>query len=241
MDQKLTAYRCLKRGGLLSIDMLEGIRRGVLEIIEAGGDGVLAADGESGQYSLSAFTPEESRRLTALALERGARLFCVHQRHTVDALAASFDFPFYLECVQAVYLSKEPPREPSPCGFRALAPDMAEWVCRNYHNDSGDLGYISQLLEKGVFTGAYVGDRCAGFIGRHSDGSIGLLDVLPEIRRLGIGAALERKAIGDELELGNVPFGQVVWDNHASLALQRAVGMTVSDGHLWWLELREKK
>lgn len=240
MEQKLIAYRCLKRGGLLSIDMLEGIRRGVLEIISAEEDGVLAVERGSEQYSLSAFTEEAGAQLLAAALAQGARFFCVHQKHLVDALAKDYEFSFFMECVQTVYLSKEPPAVPALCEFRPLMPDAAEWVCRNYHNDPNDLDYIRFLLEKGVFTGAYVGERCAGFIGRHSDGSIGLLDVLPEFRRLGIGAALQRRAVCDELRCGNVPFGQVVWDNHASLALQSAVGMAVSDDHLWWLELKDK-
>lgn len=239
MEQKLIAYRCLKRGGLLSIDMLEGIRRGVLEVLSADEEGVLAYAPESGLYSVSAFTDEAAHRHLDAALSRGGRFFCVHQRRLVDVLGKDWDFSFFLECVQSVYLSKEPPAVPALCEFRTLTPDAAEWVCRNYHNDPEDLEYIRGQMAKGVFIGAYVGERCAGFIGRHDDGSMGFLDVLPEFRRLGMGAALQRRAVGDELERGNVPYGQVVWDNHASLSLQKSVGMTVSSDHLWWLELRD--
>ena len=41
--------------------------------------------------------------------------------------------------------------------------------------------------------------------------------------------------INQELARGRIPFGQVVTDNAPSLALQRSLGMTLSEGTLYWL------
>ena len=37
------------------------------------------------------------------------------------------------------------------------------------------------------------------------------------------------------LEQGVYPYGQVWWDNEPSLALQRKVGMTLSEELIFWL------
>jgi GNAT superfamily N-acetyltransferase len=122
-----------------------------------------------------------------------------------------------------------------------MSPADAVWVNENYRNIPEELDYVRLLLEKGLITGAYVGGRCAGFIGRHSEGSIGLLEVLPEFRRRGIAEALLSDAINRELALGHIPFGQVVWDNGPSLALQKKVGSEISEGHLYWMDLAERR
>lgn len=75
----------------------------------------------------------------------------------------------------------------------------------------------------------------AGLAGFHEEGSIGMLEVLPAYRRRGVGEALLRGAVRLALERGQYAFGQVFTDNQASLALQRKVGMSVSQERLFWL------
>lgn len=239
METGLTAREYLSRDPVLHIDMLENLRRGAQRLLYEGNDGVLLHDTESDCYILSAPSPEAGRRLLALA---GSPLFvCAHQRFTVDELALKYDFPFYLDCFQAAYLSAEPLPVPPVCEFRQLLPEDAQWVNDNYRQDPQELGYVRSLLEKGVITGAFVDGERAGFIGRHSEGSMGLLEVLPEYRRRGVGEALLRDAVNRELALGHIPFGQVVWDNEPSLALHRKLGFTMSEGHVWWLDMQERK
>ena len=56
-----------------------------------------------------------------------------------------------------------------------------------------------------------------------------------EYRRRGLGEALLCAAVRLALERGQYAFGQVFTDNRPSLALQRKVGMTVSEDILYWL------
>lgn len=45
-------------------------------------------------------------------------------------------------------------------------------------------------LRAGVMLGAFLRDRPAGFIGLHEEGSMGMPEVLPEFRRMGVARAL---------------------------------------------------
>lgn len=236
----MRAREYLTRDLVLHIDMLECLRRGSAEIKYEGADGVLLKEIESDLWLISAADEAAGRRLLDTALAGGMDFACVHQEFTKEQLAEKYDFPFYLECFQTAYLKTEPVSVPDICEFRQLTPDMAQWVNEHYRQDPGELDYVRFLLEKDCITGAYVDGKPAGFIGRHSDGSVGLLEVLPEYRRMGIGEALARDALNRELKKGNVPYGQVVWDNEPSLALHRKMGLEFSKTHIWWLELRER-
>ena len=64
---------------------------------------------------------------------------------------------------------------------------------------------------------------------------MGLLEVLPEYRRRGLGEALERNAINRALEAGWTPYGQVFCSNEVSRRLQEKLGMEFSDKYISWL------
>ena len=89
-------------------------------------------------------------------------------------------------------------------------------------------------VERGLL-GAFVDGAPAGFVGFHDEGSIGMLEVLPEYRRRGLGEALEAGAVRLALSRGQYAFGQVETENAASLALQKKVGLELSDRELFWL------
>ncbi|MCH5163332.1 MAG: GNAT family N-acetyltransferase [Clostridiales bacterium] len=91
------------------------------------------------------------------------------------------------------------------------------------------------MKDKGVF-GAFVDSSLAGFIGRHSDGSMGMLTVFDGYKRRGIGGKLEAFMINYVMTLGRVPFCDVYTDNDPSLALQQKLGMTEGAGYTFWLD-----
>ena len=118
---------------------------------------------------------------------------------------------------------------------RGAAPFGAPYVCEHYSkSDIGGLEHIRQAIGAGML-GAFVDGTLAGFAGFHGEGSIGLLEVLPAYRRRGLGEALLRGAVRLALERGQYAFGQVLIDNAPSLALQKKVGMTLSEQPLYWL------
>ena len=70
---------------------------------------------------------------------------------------------------------------------------------------------------------------------RDPNRNIDILEVLPEYRRLGLAFALEAHLINCLLEQRRIPFKQVSVDNEPSLALQRKLGMELSDATVHWL------
>ena len=110
----------------------------------------------------------------------------------------------------------------------------------NYPLISREYGLVSEdelkeLIERGNIIMGYENGEAVGFIGEHMEGSIGLLQVLQEHRRKGYGLALEIEMIRRTLEKGYIPFGQVVVDNTASLELQKKLGLTKSEGTIFWM------
>ena len=79
------------------------------------------------------------------------------------------------------------------------------------------------------------GGSLAGFMGEHLEGSMGLLYVFPEFRRRGYATELENAVIAKTLREGYIPFGQIEKNNSASMALQRKLGLAVSDRMICWM------
>jgi predicted GNAT family acetyltransferase len=64
---------------------------------------------------------------------------------------------------------------------------------------------------------------------------MGLLYVFPEFRHRGYGVALQKHLIAKTMGEGYIPFGQVEKGNHASINLQKKIGMTGSDNLIIWM------
>ena len=144
-------------------------------------------------------------------------------------------------CVTFAYLGAMPPQTELPRGveIKRLAPSLAQTVVDAYHNPGG--GYTVEhmakvMREKGVF-GAIADGKLAGFIGRHGDGSMGMLEVFDGFRKRGIGGALERFLINFVMTFGRTPFCDVYTDNAASMQMQKAVGLTPGCGYTFWTEI----
>ena len=108
-------------------------------------------------------------------------------------------------------------------------------MCRYYENSLSSRDYILDRLASGVVYGAFVNGALAGFIGEHDEGSGGMLEVLPQYRRMGLGTLLETYNINMALQNGKTPFGQFFEENSVSRALQRSMGMEVASEPVFWL------
>lgn len=163
----------------------------------------------------------------------------------VCILGAPLDLPEAIgmsasPCVTFAYLNDLPPAIAPPVGtsIKKLAPTLAGVVASSYGNRCG--GYTEDemkalMRERSVF-GAITDGRLSGFIGRHHDGSMGMLTVYPEFSRRGIGAALEGFMAAYVMTFGRTPFCDVFADNAASIALQHRLGLTPSRYYTFWGE-----
>lgn len=224
---KEKALEFLNKDYLLNVDMIECIRRGICRILYASDRAVLIVADSGWVYMLSC----EDREL-------GLELIKTHQPpwvvlHQMDMREAVAGLGYRIgdECWQSAY-TKTTPMEETLADIRRLDRRFLKRIADNY--ELADEEEIAALLDAGVIYGAFAGGELAGFIGKHEEGSVGLLFVFPEFRRMGIAEALERNYVNRELAEGNVAYGQIFVGNTPSRQLQEKLGMDFSDKFICW-------
>ena len=224
---KEKALEFLNKDYLLNVDMIECIRRDICRILYASDKAVLIVADNDWVYMLSC----EDREL-------GLELIKTHQPpwvvlHQMDMREAVAGLGYRIgdQCWQSAY-TKTTPMEETLADIRRLDRRFLKRIADNY--ELADEEEIAALLDAGVIYGAFAGGELAGFIGRHEEGSVGLLFVFPEFRRMGIAEALERNYVNRELAQGNVPYGQIFVGNTPSRQLQEKLGMEFSDKFICW-------
>ena len=240
-EQECISY--LKKDKLSHIEMIELIRRGKAVLHYFNKDGVLLQDLESG-YLMATCDKEEKASILVDKMEailnhqEKPAYIVAHQPYLRDLLAEKLDYEVLMECKQAVYTRKEVlPLKKSIAEqylFRELTIEDLPLVNQVY--PYGDEKYLLERIQKGGLFGICKEEKLCGFIGIHADGSLGMLEVLPEYRRCGMAVLLETYLINHVLRLGWTPFGQVDVTNEASHRLQEKLGLCFSKNHLWWLQ-----
>ena len=182
----------------------------------------------------AAFLPQLTQGLTP-GMERQ---IIVRGQELIEPLTRDYGFVVAMECCHAVYSSAKPIAYSLPEGaqIRLLDQSHADFVHAHYHMVD-DVAYIRERIDAGMF-GVFFGDTLAVFVGTHEEQTMGLLEVLPDYRRLGLAFAVEAHLINHLLSIGQTPFCQVAIHNEPSLALQRKLRMTISDTMVYWLHYR---
>ncbi|MGI5985325.1 MAG: GNAT family N-acetyltransferase [Clostridiales bacterium] len=227
------AYDYLNRDRLRYIDMLETLDRGIAELIYADEEGVLLYNIPGKTYMVS--TESESFLHIMCGLVSDPELILVHQPQFVPLLQEKYGFKTRMECFQCAYTLSKKLDVTAGEGIELRELTMAElrFVADNYENSS-DEAYIAERIGAGMI-GAFCNGVPAGFIGTHSEGSMGILHVLPAYRRLGIAYLLESAMINRMADMGQTPYAQIVTTNNASIRLQEKLGMVFSDKTVIWL------
>ena len=234
MKQQVIDY--LRRDVRKNIDILEVLALPKAAVIAANESGVLVQHGDlyllaSEPNHAAEFLPQMEKNLT----QNPGQLVVLHSDELRETLEHDFGFQTVMECRHAVYFSEEPVPYALPTGteIRLLDCSFADFVHAHYHMVD-DPAYIRERLEEGMF-GVFVNGAIAGFIGTHEERPMGLLEILPEYRRLGLAYVLEAHLINHLLSFGRVPFCQVAIYNEASIRLQKKLGLVLSDQIIYWL------
>jgi len=236
MTQLERAMEYLAQDPVHYVDLIEALRRDTGTLVDALEDGLLVYEQVSGAWMMSVQSEGAYRRLMP-QIPAGCELCVGHERWYQEELAELLGLDGSMVCHNAAWPGRTAPERGSFAGeIRFLTEEYTAWVAETYctPENGTEEDYVRGAIKRGML-GAFVEGRCAGFIGFHDEGSMGLLEVLPQYRRQGVGEALERSCIALALERNKIPYGQVVEGNRASLSLQRKVGMEVSDKTLFWL------
>ena len=223
----------LKNNHILNCDVLEALRRKTARILYAKNGDFLIYETISGANYMNAETPEIAEHM--LTLVESGNLFSIRQKEYSQMIEEKFPVKYHLQCMQAHYDKKEPARIPEiPFEIVRLEKVHIPFLKENYKEVQSE-GYIEGRIREGMF-GVLDNNQLAGFIGKHDEGSIGLLHIMPAYRRLNLGAALTSFMVNRALELGEIPFSQVTLGNEASLALHEKIGFILSKEYLYWLD-----
>ena len=230
-EQEILAY--LERDKARRIDMIEAIRRKNAKVLHAEPGAVLISTREW-LALLACDTVEDG--ISALAhWDEACDGIVAHSEAARDAVKAVFPgFSHIRPCWQAYYAGTEPIPMPDVCEVRPFRKEDIPFVLEHYDVISSPEYFEERIEQNELFAGYRDGKLCA-FIGFHDDGSGGMLEVLPEYRRLGIGSAMEIFLNNEALRRGWTPFGQIFVGNVASQKLQESLGLIMADGEIYWM------
>lgn len=225
------AITYLMKKSLLHMEMIEAIRRGTVDILYAETDGVLIKELISNAYMISVDNFEIGRELINGIMK--CQAIVAHQKYMSDYISNRFELTNKLECVQAVYMDKSKLDVKEELEIRQLKQNQIGVVLEHYNKLSDN--DVELLVRSGSLFGGYKNGTLVGFIGNHLEGSMGLLEVFSEYRRLGYGTILESYLVNQMLEKDLVPFAQIEIDNEKSIAFHKKLGFKISEDRLYWM------
>lgn len=230
MNTHNETIKILKKQGALTIDMQEAFVRGTPEVYYSDehsvylkhGCGVMMLWADSVDGAMNAVERFEQPRSCVLHGEAAQKAFHTWYKGEIGT-----------PCMQYCRMSREKFEVPPICTIRPLTEDDIAFVAEHYQlSNSPD--YLRWRISEGELHGAEVNGKLVGFIGSHGDGSIGMLEVIPEFRRRRIGTALEFYQMNRHIDKGWTPYGQVYIDNPESKLLQKKVGLDVARETICW-------
>lgn len=230
------------RDRMANIDILEVLQLPRAEVLAVNDYGVLVSHGDL--FFLAhepGFSAEFLPLMEAGLTQNPEQLVVLRSRELKDVLEADYGFQTVMECYHAVYPSAEriPYTLPEGAEIRKLDARYVDFVHAHYHMVD-DVNYIRERIEEDMF-GVFFGEEIVGFAGTHEERSMGMLEILPDCRRLGLATALEAHLINYLISLGRVAFRQVAVYNDASIKLQQKMGLEISDRVIYWLARGQMK
>ena len=221
-------YTGIERDHLLNICITEPLRLGHADILRQTARGILVYDYPGKLLLLSAADKKAAAELLDGVERERSVDFIMLSDAAFAPLIERFGLQNTMRCRQAVYFQREAPA--SDPRLKIEIPDEAAFarILDAYHMDSP--AELRRRRDAGeLFFARTLDGADVGFVGLHPEGCFGLLEVFPEQRGHGYGAALEAHILRFCLETNRIPYCQVEEDNIVSINLQKKMGLEVSD------------
>lgn len=227
------AERYLNNNPVLYAGLLHVIRRSTAEILEENEEGVFLRDTVSDCFMLATENFRLGEQWLKMHENLDYKLLLVFERNLVDFSCRRYALPPMLECFQAVYMQKKPPVLRGDLEIKTAADEDFRIISDHYEMVSEQ--ELREIIRRGNLFIGFCNGKAVGFVGQHLEGSMGLLEVFPQYRGKGYGTELESFMISHMLEKELIPFCQVETDNYRSMKLQKKLGLTISEEHMYWL------
>ena len=218
---------------VLYAGMIQVIRRGTAEILEESDEGIFLRDAVSNAFMLATDNPEISIEWLKKYEYLNYILLVLFQKDVIEFARERYGFLSSLECFQAVYMLNKPFHTSKRLQIKVATNDDYQTVSDHYKMLSE--WELKKIISRRELFIGYYDEKMVGFIGQHLEGSMGLLEVLPQYRKNGYGMELEQTMINYMLEKGLIPFCQVEVTNEKSLRLQKKLGLTITREQVCWL------
>lgn len=223
----MSIYPELQKNPLLHVCITEPLRRGTARMLWENPRGAVAFDAPSGLLLLAADDPDAAAELLSRAEGQVEVRFILLSSAAFEPLIERFHLSGRMRCHQAALFSGAIPPEDSR--LIVAPPDAAalERIIDTYRMDTPE--EIRRRAQRGeLFFARNREGADVGFVGLHPEGCFGLLEVFPEQRGRGYGAALEAHILRFCRDTGRIPYCQVEENNLPSLSLQRKLGLRIS-------------
>lgn len=161
---------------LLFTEMLR--RTGRCRALYDGPEGMLLQTGGNGLFCGIPDADALLRVLRGVTVPKDAG-FTVFSHEAADAVQREFGLHAQEAYETLLYLQPSPPEVPA-CSIRPLTAEDSAEAARYYHLFDDPQPYLRGRAEAGALWGHFTAEgRLAGFLGIHSEGSMGMLEVVP--------------------------------------------------------------
>ena len=209
---------------LLHCCATEPLRLGQARILRETAGGALVREDRAGMYILAADSPADAQELLDGLDDLRFIMLC---NADFAPLIDRFGLADRMVFRQAAYLGKELPPEDPRLRIEVASGRSLARILEVYQLNGPES--IRHQAERGeLFFAVDEQGAEVGFVGLHPEGCFGMLEVFPEQRGRGYGAALENHILRFCMENGRLPYCQVEEENLVSMNLQRKLGLEIS-------------